>query len=72
LVNYYQPVFGLRNYIYPIQTYDLLINPNLVKSLIGENNKCIFMEKIVKIICLSILAGALALSQPGCKKNRWL
>ena len=33
LVNYYQPVFGLRNYIYPIQTYDLLINPNLVQSL---------------------------------------
>ncbi len=33
LVNYYQPVFGLRNYIYPIQTYDLLTNPNLVQSL---------------------------------------
>ena len=33
LVNYYQPVFGLRNYIYPIQTYDLLVNPNLVQSL---------------------------------------
>ena len=33
LINYYQPVFGLRNYIYPIQTYDLLINPNLVQSL---------------------------------------
>jgi hypothetical protein len=33
LVNYYQPVFGLGNYIYPIQTYDLLINPNLVQSL---------------------------------------
>jgi hypothetical protein len=33
LVNYYQPAFGLRNYIYPIQTYDLLTNPNLVQSL---------------------------------------
>ncbi len=33
LVNYYQPVFGLRNYIYPIQTYDMLVNPNLVQSL---------------------------------------
>jgi hypothetical protein len=33
LVNYYQPVFGLKNYIYPLQTYDLLINPNLVQSL---------------------------------------
>jgi hypothetical protein len=33
LVNYYQPVFGLRNYLYPISSYDLLINPNLVQSL---------------------------------------
>lgn len=33
LVNYYQPVFGLKNYIYPIQTYDLLTNPNLTQSL---------------------------------------
>jgi len=28
-----------------------------------------FMEKIVKIICLSILAGALALSHPAVKKQ---
>src|SRR5579859_179371 len=27
------------------------------------------MQKIGKIICLSIVAGALALSQPGCKKT---
>lgn len=33
LINYYQPVFGLRNYFYPIQTNDLLTNPNLVQSL---------------------------------------
>ncbi|TDW96875.1 RagB/SusD family nutrient uptake outer membrane protein [Dinghuibacter silviterrae] len=33
LVNYYQPVFSVKNYIYPIQTYDLLTNPNLVQSL---------------------------------------
>lgn len=33
LVNYYQPVFALKDYLYPIQTYDLLTNPNLVQSL---------------------------------------
>ena len=33
LVNYYQPVFSVKDYIYPIQTYDLLTNPNLSQSL---------------------------------------
>lgn len=31
--NLFQPVFGLRNYLYPIQDYDLLTNPNLVQTL---------------------------------------
>jgi hypothetical protein len=29
----YQPVFNLKNYMYPIQDYDLLTNPNLVQNL---------------------------------------
>lgn len=29
----YQPVFNLKNYLYPIEDYDLLTNPNLVQSL---------------------------------------
>jgi hypothetical protein len=28
-----QTVFGVRNYLYPIQDYDLLTNPNLVQTL---------------------------------------
>jgi len=28
----YQPVFGLRDYLFPIQDYDLLTNPNLVQT----------------------------------------
>ncbi|TAM94077.1 MAG: RagB/SusD family nutrient uptake outer membrane protein [Chitinophagaceae bacterium] len=28
----YQPVFGLKDYLFPIQDYDLLINPNLVQT----------------------------------------
>lgn len=33
VVNVFQPVFGQKNYIFPIQDYDLLTNPNLVQSL---------------------------------------
>ncbi len=33
LVNLFQPIFGLRNYFYPIQDYDVLTNPNLVQTL---------------------------------------
>ena len=33
LLNVFQPVFGLRNYFYPIQDYDVLTNPNLVQTL---------------------------------------
>ncbi len=28
----YQPVFGLRDYLFPIQAYDLITNPNLVQT----------------------------------------
>jgi starch-binding outer membrane protein, SusD/RagB family len=28
----YQPVFGLRDYLFPIQEYDLITNPNLVQT----------------------------------------
>ena len=28
----YQPQFGLRDYLFPIQKYDLLVNPNLVQT----------------------------------------
>ena len=28
----YQPLFGLRDYLFPIQQYDLLTNPNLVQT----------------------------------------
>lgn len=28
----YQPQFGLKDYLFPIQKYDLLINPNLVQT----------------------------------------
>lgn len=28
----YQPIFGLKDYLFPIQTYDLLANPNLVQT----------------------------------------
>lgn len=28
----YQPVFGLKDYLFPIQDYDLLTNPNLVQT----------------------------------------
>ncbi|WP_346239137.1 RagB/SusD family nutrient uptake outer membrane protein [Niabella insulamsoli] len=28
----YQPSFGLRDYLFPIQDYDLLVNPNLVQT----------------------------------------
>lgn len=30
--NYYQPQFGIADYLFPIQKYDLLINPNLVQT----------------------------------------
>jgi len=33
LVNVFQPIFGLRNYLYPIQNYDILANPNLTQTL---------------------------------------
>jgi hypothetical protein len=33
LINVLEPVFAVRNYLYPIQTYDLLTNPNLVQTL---------------------------------------
>ena len=33
LINVLQPVFGLKNYLYPIQDYDILTNPNLVQTL---------------------------------------
>ncbi|MBO9633422.1 MAG: RagB/SusD family nutrient uptake outer membrane protein [Chitinophagaceae bacterium] len=32
LSNVYQPAFGLRDYLFPIQQYDLLTNPNLVQT----------------------------------------
>jgi hypothetical protein len=32
VVNLFQPVFSLGNYIFPIQDYDLLVNPNLVQA----------------------------------------
>ncbi|MGN6419605.1 MAG: RagB/SusD family nutrient uptake outer membrane protein [Pseudobacter sp.] len=32
LSNVYQPSFGLRDYLFPIQEYDLLTNPNLVQT----------------------------------------
>ena len=32
IVNIYQPVFGLKDYLFPIQDYDLLTNPNLVQT----------------------------------------
>lgn len=32
LNNVYQPSFGLRDYLFPIQQYDLLTNPNLVQT----------------------------------------
>lgn len=32
LTNVFQPIFGVKNYLYPIQDYDLLINPNLVQT----------------------------------------
>lgn len=32
LSNVYQPTFGLRDYLFPIQQYDLLTNPNLVQT----------------------------------------
>lgn len=32
LTNVYQPVFGLRDYLFPIQDYDMLTNPNLVQT----------------------------------------
>ncbi len=28
----YQPSFGLRDYLFPIQDYDMLVNPNLVQT----------------------------------------
>ena len=28
----YQPLFGLRDYLFPVQQYDLLTNPNLVQT----------------------------------------
>jgi starch-binding outer membrane protein, SusD/RagB family len=28
----YQPAFGLRDYLFPIQEYDLITNPNLVQT----------------------------------------
>ncbi|BAV07939.1 Starch-binding associating with outer membrane [Filimonas lacunae] len=30
--NVYQPVFNVRDYLFPIQNYDLLTNPNLVQT----------------------------------------
>jgi len=33
LINLFQPVFALRNYFWPIQDYDILVNPNLVQTL---------------------------------------
>ncbi|MDO6431054.1 RagB/SusD family nutrient uptake outer membrane protein [Flavitalea sp. BT771] len=33
VVNVFQPIFGLRNYFYPIQDYDILTNPNLTQTL---------------------------------------
>jgi len=33
VVNVFQPLFGVRNYFYPIQDYDVLANPNLVQTL---------------------------------------
>lgn len=33
LSNVFQPIFSLKNYLYPIQDYDLLTNPNLVQTL---------------------------------------
>lgn len=30
--NYYQPQFGIADYLFPIQKYDLLTNPNLVQT----------------------------------------
>lgn len=33
VVNVFQPIFGLRNYLYPIQDYDILTNPNLTQTL---------------------------------------
>ena len=33
VVNVFQPLFGLRNYFYPIQDYDILTNPNLTQTL---------------------------------------
>lgn len=30
--NYYQPQFGIADYFFPIQKYDLLTNPNLVQT----------------------------------------
>ena len=32
LVNVFQPVFALKDYLYPIQDYDALVNPNLVQT----------------------------------------
>lgn len=32
LQNVFQPVFNLRDYLFPIQNYDLLTNPNLVQT----------------------------------------
>lgn len=32
LTNVYTPVFNVRDYLFPVQTYDLLINPNLVQT----------------------------------------
>lgn len=33
IINVLQPVFAVKNYLYPIQTYDILTNPNLVQTL---------------------------------------
>ncbi|HVU56250.1 MAG TPA: RagB/SusD family nutrient uptake outer membrane protein [Puia sp.] len=33
VLNVFQPIFGLRNYFYPIQDYDILTNPNLTQTL---------------------------------------
>lgn len=32
VLNVYQPVFNVRDYLFPIQNYDLLTNPNLVQT----------------------------------------
>ena len=32
LINLFEPVFGVKNYLYPVQDYDLLVNPNLVQT----------------------------------------